>query len=158
MDSPSSFRISQLSATPTVERQTPSNDFGTVMARTTAEGLERGAAFFSSISAHVPVLSMATGAAAQVVSTTVGASANAVVPVPSVARGPGEVGSVGQGRSEAWDLVEAQRLMQREGASMNAQYLSLQNEMQRESREFNAVTNILKVRHDSAKAAINNIR
>ena len=36
--------------------------------------------------------------------------------------------------------------------------VELQDEMQRESREHNTVSNIMKVRHDSAKAAINNIR
>jgi hypothetical protein len=36
--------------------------------------------------------------------------------------------------------------------------MQMQNEMQRESREHNALSNIMKVRHDSAKAAINNIR
>jgi hypothetical protein len=34
----------------------------------------------------------------------------------------------------------------------------LQVAMQNESREFNTVSNVIKVRHDSAKAAINNIR
>jgi hypothetical protein len=29
--------------------------------------------------------------------------------------------------------------------------------MQRESREFQALSNVMKVKHDSAKAAINNI-
>jgi len=30
--------------------------------------------------------------------------------------------------------------------------------MQQESQRFNAISNVMKVRHDSAKAAINNIR
>ena len=41
---------------------------------------------------------------------------------------------------------------------MNLAYMNLQNEMQAESRAHNAISNIMKVRHDSAKAAINNIR
>ena len=36
--------------------------------------------------------------------------------------------------------------------------VELQDEMQRESREHTTVSNVMKVRHDSAKAAINNIR
>jgi hypothetical protein len=55
-------------------------------------------------------------------------------------------------------MLEAQRLMAAEGQKFNVAYLQLQNEMQRESREHNAISNIMKVRHDSAKAAINNIR
>ena len=63
--------------------------------------------------------------------------------------------SAGAGNTDAMllagDLLKAQD-------SQAKEYLALQNEMQRESREFNALSNILKVRHDSAKAAINNIR
>jgi hypothetical protein len=36
--------------------------------------------------------------------------------------------------------------------------MMMQMQMQQESREYNAVSNVLKVRHDSAKSAINNIR
>ena len=49
------------------------------------------------------------------------------------------------------------RALQQEAQTFNLQYLQLQEAMQRESREFTAVTNVMKVRHDSAKAAINNI-
>jgi hypothetical protein len=37
-------------------------------------------------------------------------------------------------------------------------YLQLQQRMQEESQQFSAISNIMKVRSDSAKAAINNIR
>ena len=36
--------------------------------------------------------------------------------------------------------------------------ISMQLQMQQESRDYNALSNVLKTRHDSAKAAINNIR
>ena len=39
----------------------------------------------------------------------------------------------------------------------NLQYLQLQENMQRESREFTALSNVMKVKHDSAKSAIDNI-
>ena len=55
-------------------------------------------------------------------------------------------------------MLAAQKEMQAEGAKMNLAYMNLQNEMQAESRAHNAISNIMKVRHDSAKAAINNIR
>ena len=41
--------------------------------------------------------------------------------------------------------------------AFNLQYLQLQENMQRESREFTALSNVMKVKHDSAKAAIHNI-
>ncbi len=55
------------------------------------------------------------------------------------------------------DVLDATRALQQEAQTFNLQYLQLQEGMQRESREFTAVTNVMKVRHDSAKAAINNI-
>jgi hypothetical protein len=55
------------------------------------------------------------------------------------------------------DLLEATRALQMEGQSFNLQYLQLQETMQRDSREFQALSNVMKVKHDSAKAAINNI-
>jgi hypothetical protein len=71
--------------------------------------------------------------------------------------GESAIASAG-GDGEAWDLLEAQRLMNSEGQRFQMAYLQMQEDMQRESREFNALSNIMKVRHDSAKAAINNIR
>ncbi len=55
------------------------------------------------------------------------------------------------------DLLEATRALQAEAQSFNLQYLQLQEGMQRDSREFQALSNVMKVKHDSAKAAINNI-
>jgi pyridoxal biosynthesis lyase PdxS len=55
------------------------------------------------------------------------------------------------------DIVDATRRLQQEAQSFNLQYLQLQESLQRESREFTALSNIMKVRHDSAKAAIGNI-
>jgi hypothetical protein len=55
------------------------------------------------------------------------------------------------------DLLEATRALQQQSQSFNLQYLQLQEHMQRESREFAALSNVMKVKHDSAKAAINNI-
>jgi len=59
--------------------------------------------------------------------------------------------------STGGDVLAATRLLQQEAQTWNLQYLQLQEALQRESREFTALTNALKVKHDSAKAAINNI-
>ncbi len=67
--------------------------------------------------------------------------------------GPG----VGGGAAGGGDIVEATRALQQEAQSSNLQYLQLQEAMQRESREFTSLTNVMKVKHDSAKAAINNV-
>jgi hypothetical protein len=60
------------------------------------------------------------------------------------------------GSSEG-DLLAATKALQQEARTYNLQYLQLQENMQRESREFTALSNVMKVKHDSAKAAIANI-
>lgn len=42
--------------------------------------------------------------------------------------------------------------------SFNQQYMALQNQMQRESRQFTTISNIMKTKHDTAKNAIANVR
>lgn len=42
--------------------------------------------------------------------------------------------------------------------SFNQQYLTLQSQMQRESRQYTAISNIMKTKHDAAKNAIANVR
>jgi hypothetical protein len=144
-------RIASLSITPTVPRQTPRNDFGTVMARTASEVIKSGSGIVGGMVPGAPVLSAAVSSVRSTVAS-VTSTASGVAALPGASAG----GAAGKG--EQWDLLEAQKAMQAEGQAFNASYLQLQNEMQRESREHNAVSNIMKVRHDSAKAAINNIR
>jgi hypothetical protein len=150
-------RIASLSMTPTVARQTPNNEFGTVLARTAQEIVARGVGVVGSVLPGAPVMSAAVSSTRSVVSSV--ASSVAATPSATVP-GAGSVGVPGAttGKGDAWDMLEAQKLMAAEGQKFNMAYLQMQNEMQRESREHNAVSNIMKVRHDSAKAAINNIR
>lgn len=56
------------------------------------------------------------------------------------------------------DLLTATQDMQEMNQSFNLQYLQLQQDMQQENRQFTLVSNIMKVKHDTAKAAINNVR
>jgi len=55
------------------------------------------------------------------------------------------------------DLIEATRTLQQEAQAFNVKYLQLQESMQRENREFTALSNVMKIRHDTSKAAIANI-
>jgi hypothetical protein len=148
-------RIASLSMTPTVGRQTPNNEFGTVLARTAHEIVSTGAGLVGGVVPGVPVMSAAVSSVRSVVSS-VAVTPSSTVPLPSTG-GTGSPGGT-TGKGDAWDMMEAQKLMAAEGQKFNMAYLALQNGMQRESREHNAVSNIMKVRHDSAKAAINNIR
>ncbi|KPK81322.1 MAG: hypothetical protein AMS25_07100 [Gemmatimonas sp. SM23_52] len=55
-------------------------------------------------------------------------------------------------------LVEDVLQLARHSENMHLEFLALQNSMQMESRQYNAVSNALKVRHDSAMAAIRNMK
>jgi hypothetical protein len=48
--------------------------------------------------------------------------------------------------------------MQELNTSFSMQYLAIQQKIQAESREYAALSNIMKAKHDAAKNAINNIR
>ena len=69
--------------------------------------------------------------------------------------GSGDVGGTALGQAGGAlmgaDMVQA-------NMKMNMQFLSLQNSMQMESRQFQAVSNALKVRHDSAMSAVRNMK
>ncbi|WP_224244280.1 hypothetical protein [Hyalangium gracile] len=149
-------RIASLSITPTFARQTPRNEFGAVLARTAQEVVKTGASIVGGMVPGAPVLSAAVSSVSSTVSS-VGSTNATITPIPGTTGGTSATGGA-TGKGDAWDMLEAQRLMAEDGQKFNMAYLSLQNEMQRESREHNAVSNIMKVRHDSAKAAINNIR
>jgi hypothetical protein len=151
-------RIGSVSITPTVERQTPRNDFGTVFARTAQEVVRTGAGVVATLVPGNPVVSAAVSSISSVVSSAASSvGSTSARSMSTGAAGAGGVeGTTGQG--DQWDLLAAQKEMQAEGMKMNLAYMNLQNEMQKESRAHNAVSNIMKVRHDSAKAAINNIR
>ena len=47
--------------------------------------------------------------------------------------------------------------MQKQNQAFNLQYMQLQNELQEDNRRFSTMSNLMKVRHDTAKAAINNM-
>src|SRR4051812_31482182 len=54
--------------------------------------------------------------------------------------------------------LNATKHMQEIQMSFNLQYLSLQSQMQNENRQFTAVSNIMKTKHDTVKNSIGNIR
>jgi hypothetical protein len=55
------------------------------------------------------------------------------------------------------DVLAATRALQQQSQSDNLQYLQLQEDMQRENRQFTTLSNVMRVEHDSARAAIQNI-
>lgn len=135
-------RISLINTTQTQPRQTPRTEFGAVLARTLSTATQLVGA---TVGGGVPVLSAALSAASRVADVAAATGGTAAA-----------AGTTGKG--EGWDLLDAQKAMQEQGRSFNMQYLALQEKLQKESREYTTVSNIMKVRHDSAKGAISNIR
>lgn len=155
----------RISLTPTVARQTPKNEFGNVLkdALQTAANVGGsllggagipGVGVISAAVGNVTALASAGGQAAKSASlaatgiTNVGTGATAgnaggatqTAMNTSLGAGGDMSGMIGQMRAEA------------------DRSMMMQMQMQNESREYNTLSNVLKVRHDSAKSAINNIR
>ena len=145
----SDHRIESTSVVPSVPRQTPKNDFGEVLANSLGKATAVGGSLINGMAFGAPVLSAAVSSVTALATATA-ASTSGVMPVGSKAPGTVLPPAAPQG-DDMRSLLQLQD-------SQSKEFLALQNEMQRESREFNAISNVIKVRHDSAKAAINNIR
>ena len=155
-------RIDPTGIVATLPRQTPRNDFGEVLTRTVNGAVRLGGAIAGSVNG-MPVLSAAVSAVSALATAGAGTPAQTAstvaqpaIPVASVpggaSAGRGLSGLAGTGPDNYGNgLVDSMH-------QSSMQSLYLQVAMQQESREYNAISNVLKVRHDSAKAAINNIR
>lgn len=55
-------------------------------------------------------------------------------------------------------MLMATSQMQEMSQMFNLQYLQLQQKMQSENRQFNALSNIMKTKHDTAKNALSNLK
>ncbi len=150
-------RIESIHVAPPTERKTEPGRFGATL-RAAAAGLASGVASTVELAApYVPggtVLSAAVrsaASAARVKGAGLGADPGTSA-LAAAGSGPAGTGSASDG-----DVLAATRALQQESQTFNLQYLQLQEAMQRESREFTALSNVMKVKHDSAKAAINNI-
>lgn len=68
-------------------------------------------------------------------------------------------GTSGTSSSDSFNqMMDATRQMSEFQASFNLQYLQLQEKIQTDTRQFNLISNIMKTKHDAAKAAVNNVR
>lgn len=138
-------RIESIHVAPTTEKKTEPGRFGAAL-RAAASGLARGVAATVELAApYVP--------GGTVLSAAVRGSTS---PGMLGARSSPDLGAPSAEASET-DALEATKALQQEARTFNLQYLQLQEQMQRDSREFTALSNVMKVKHDSAKAAIANI-
>lgn len=111
------------------------------------QGAAQGAAsgLAATVALAAPLLPGGPVLAGAIRGAAAGAVSGAAGPAPGAAAGGGS------------DIIGATRELQQQAQSFNLQYLQLQESLQRESREFTALSNVMKVKHDSAKAAIGNI-
>ncbi|BDG08940.1 hypothetical protein [Anaeromyxobacter paludicola] len=158
--------IGSVHVAPTTERTAARSRFENAVESAKAQ-LARGALATADVAAPFlpggPVLSAAVRGAIGPGEPLSVKSSSARKGAPAPPRDPGS-GSTGSGSgsgtgglSTGGDVLEATRALQIESQSMNLQYLQLQESMQAESREYTALSNVMKVKHDTAKAAINNI-
>jgi hypothetical protein len=139
-------RIESITVAPTTERKAEPGRFATAL-RAAAAGVARGVAAGVELAApYVPAGTVLSGA---VRAATRGTGLHRAL--------EGGAAPAQGGVSDEAALLEATRSMQQEARAANLEYLQLQEGMQRESRAFTALSNVMKVKHDSAKSAINNI-
>ena len=143
-------RIESIQIAPTTEKKTQPGRFEAAL-RGAAEGAARGVAGAVELAApYVPGGTILAGAIRT-------AAAGGGLRAGQALADPGAPGAPAAGGASEDDLLSATRTLQQEARTFNLQYLQLQEHVQRESREFSAVSNVMKVKHDSAKSAINNI-
>ena len=156
-------------------RQTPKTDFGSVFQTGLSKTADTVMGAGQLAAPFVPggaVLSAAItglgGLKSKGAASTAAASPNAVV----VGGSGGSTGSISGGSSSNFSNMEAlaakgdsgamqllaTKEMQEMNQSFNLQYLELQQNMQNENRKFTTLSNVMKTKHDTAKATINNVR
>jgi hypothetical protein len=89
----------------------------------------------------------------------VGAISGSAAAPGALALGPTPVGPAGLAAAApgASDLSNVQAMMQ-DGQSSNMQMLALQQQIQEESQRFTTISNVMRAKYDTAKAAVSNIR
>lgn len=151
----------RISLAPTVARQTPASSFGSAL----NDAMKTAGQVSGSLLGAVPGGGIVSAAIDDVISLA-GRGATSAVARASVTgvmtlsggatTGGGSVSRLGSdsGGDVPLSLSGTLETMRQEADRS----MVMQMNMQQESREYNALSNVLKVRHDSAKAAINNLR
>lgn len=159
----------QLNTGSTSVRQSPRTDFGTQMRNGIAAGAGTVGGAIGVAAPFVPgaaVVSAAVTGAGQAMGGggAYGASGSGgggfVTAGDIPVGGPGlntNTGTAKTGNAQQ-DLMNQTKDMQEMMASFNLQYLQLQEKMQQENRSFSTISNVMKTKHDTAKASINNVR
>jgi hypothetical protein len=161
-----SIRSLPIHVAPTTDRKAERGRFENAL-RGAADGAAHGIAQTIALAAPLlpggPVLAGAVRGALSPQPSALGPTTGGSAPSPASASlgsplaSPIPASFAPGGAAAGGDLVEATRALQTQAQAFNLQYLQLQEGLQRESREFTAVSNVMKVRHETAKSAIQNI-
>jgi len=143
--------ITAVLVAPTADRKTAPSSFSATL-RAAAAGAADGLSAAAGLLAPLAPAGMVLAGAIRGVTQSLAPGARPAPPSAS----PGAVSATGV--TGSGDSFEAARILQQEGQSFNLRYLELQERLQRETREFTALSNVMKVRHDAARAAIQNIQ
>jgi hypothetical protein len=154
-------RIDQVSVTTTVQRQSQKQDFGEVLKSSLQQGAKAVGMVSGALLQNMPGAGVVSAAVSAVTNfanqapRTASAASSGVVNIG----GGGAAGGIvsGGGLANAATSGDMSGMVNEMRAEANRS-MAMQMAMQQESREYNTISNVLKVRHDSAKAAINNIR
>jgi hypothetical protein len=121
--------------------------------------LMSGAAAATSVMGAAPLAAAARSVARSALDPFAGASAARVTGLGAKGDGspPSAATPGGEAASDASDLATMQA-MQRESQAFNMQLLALQDQVQQDSQRFSTLSNVLRAKHDTAKAAVSNIR
>ena len=86
-----------------------------------------------------------------------GAGGSAATAIAGAAGGGGRAVLASGTGTDSSDLATMQA-MQRESQVFNMQLLALQDQVQQDSQRFSTLSNVMRAKHDTAKAAVSNIR
>lgn len=153
-------------------RQTPKTDFGTIVKTGLVKTANTAMAAGSLAAPYIPggaVLSAAITGVGTLKSAAVGQTGTTQTFSGSSlgaghatggggtlnTRGVGQIGAPG---NESTSMLDQTRQMQEMNQKFNLQYLTLQQHMQSENRQFTTLSNVMKTKHDTAKNAISNVR
>jgi hypothetical protein len=151
-------RVESITVAPTAERKSTPGRFEASLdgaARTLSAGL---AGAVELAAPAVPFGTLLSGAVRGATGGGAGRAASASsLTVPATGTGTGTGTGATGGTGGETDLIAATRALQQEAQAMNLQYLQLPERMQQESREYTALSNVMKVKHETARSAIGNI-
>lgn len=128
-----------------------------VVAGPTMAAAVRGVGTNASAALTAPPVRAPTAGIAGTGTASVGAAGALATALPAAGAANVPTASLLSPGNDQSDLATMQA-MQRESQVFNTQLLELQEDVQQENRRFTTVSNVLRAKHDTAKAAVSNIR